>query len=235
MDQAELIAQQHLFYQLPGSDRVVHEPDGNITPDFLVDGQIEIEVRRLNEHDWNHDNHRPLEELEIPLVRQIRSLINVNEYPCEKTFGIIMHFGRPLPNKRSIEKGTKRFLDEIRRSSEPQGMRKEVAPRIHLICTGDFVSTGTAFKFLGWWDDNQGGSILPLVERNVRICADNKLKKVRPYKQKYQVWWLLLVDYVSAGANDYERLDFKDALSLSHDFDRVLLVDPLETTRTLEL
>ena len=234
MDQAELIAQQHLFFRFPGSDRIVHEPDGNITPDFLVDGQIAIEVRRLNEHDWNNDKPRPLEESEIPLVRQIRPLINSNVYLCEKTLGIIMHFGRPLPNKRSIENGTKRFLDDIKRSSEPQGMRKEVAPRVHLICTGDFVSTGTAFKLLGWWDDNQGGSILSLVERNVRICLDNKSRKVRPNKQKYPVWWLLLVDYVSAGANDYERPEFKDALSLSHDFDRVLIVDPLEITHTLE-
>ena len=30
--------------------KVVYEPDGKVPPDFLVDGRIAVEVRRLNQH-----------------------------------------------------------------------------------------------------------------------------------------------------------------------------------------
>lgn len=47
---------------------VVHEPDGNIPPDFPVDGRVAVEVRRLNQNSSSLSADRPqaLEELAIP-------------------------------------------------------------------------------------------------------------------------------------------------------------------------
>ena len=54
-----------------GQIDVHYELDGNVPPDFLVDGRIAVEVRRLNQ---NHDGGsgsgpRGLEEAAIPLWR----------------------------------------------------------------------------------------------------------------------------------------------------------------------
>ncbi len=56
MDQSESHARDYLEHL--GLGRVVYQPDGNVPPDFLVDGRIAVEVRRLNENEltescWN--------------------------------------------------------------------------------------------------------------------------------------------------------------------------------------
>ena len=48
MDETERIVLAHLTHR--GFTDVVYEPDGNIPPDFLVNGSIAIEVRRLNQN-----------------------------------------------------------------------------------------------------------------------------------------------------------------------------------------
>ena len=44
MDRSEQVAMKHLLFC--GFSTVVYEPDGNVPPDFLVDGSIAVEVRR---------------------------------------------------------------------------------------------------------------------------------------------------------------------------------------------
>ena len=45
MDSSERIAYQYLSHQ--GFSDVAYEPDGNVPPDFLLNGRIAVEVRRL--------------------------------------------------------------------------------------------------------------------------------------------------------------------------------------------
>ena len=49
-----------------GHVSVVDEPDGNTPPDFLVDGHIVVEVRRLNQHESSEGKPRALSEVLIP-------------------------------------------------------------------------------------------------------------------------------------------------------------------------
>jgi hypothetical protein len=48
---------------------VVHEPDGNVTPDFLVDGRIAVEVRRLNQNFHSKRGYEGLEIAEMSLKK----------------------------------------------------------------------------------------------------------------------------------------------------------------------
>ena len=54
---------------------VTHEPDGNVPPDFLIDGRIAVEVRRLNQNEAVANGHRGLEETAIPLNARLRKLL----------------------------------------------------------------------------------------------------------------------------------------------------------------
>jgi len=49
MDSSERIVYQYLSYQ--GFSDVAYEPDGNVPPDFLLNGRIAVEVRRLNQNE----------------------------------------------------------------------------------------------------------------------------------------------------------------------------------------
>jgi len=48
MDDSEIVVRQHLEHL--GFKSIIYEPDGNIPPDFLVEGRIAVEVRRLNQN-----------------------------------------------------------------------------------------------------------------------------------------------------------------------------------------
>jgi len=48
MDSSETLAKEYLRFL--GYTDIIYEPDGNIPPDFLVNGRIAVEVRRLNQN-----------------------------------------------------------------------------------------------------------------------------------------------------------------------------------------
>jgi len=48
-DPSETQARRYLEHL--GCKDIVYEPDGNVPPDFVVDGRIGVEVRRLNQNE----------------------------------------------------------------------------------------------------------------------------------------------------------------------------------------
>ena len=58
---------------------VLYEPLGNVTPDFLLDDKIAVEVRRLNRNHIDSDQMLSIENFEIPLVKNIKKIITIFE------------------------------------------------------------------------------------------------------------------------------------------------------------
>lgn len=73
MDTSEQVAFDYLSSR--GFISVVYEPDGNVPPDFLVDGRIAVEVRRLNQHEETPNGPRGLEDVAFPLEARMRRLV----------------------------------------------------------------------------------------------------------------------------------------------------------------
>src|SRR2546426_401166 len=73
MDDSERTILESLQNQDLGD--VVYEPDGNVPPDFLVNGRIAVEVRRLNENVETDEGHRGLEEISKPLNVLVRKAL----------------------------------------------------------------------------------------------------------------------------------------------------------------
>ena len=69
----ERVVYEHLLFR--GHLDVVYEPGGNTPPGFLVDGQIAVEVRRLNQNDFSVTPHVGLEESEIPMTMHLVQLL----------------------------------------------------------------------------------------------------------------------------------------------------------------
>lgn len=73
-----------------------YEPLGNVTPDFVIDGKIAIEVRRLNKNYISDNGLVHLEDVEIPLNTQnidelhenIQLIINEKNKKIEKNFNL---------------------------------------------------------------------------------------------------------------------------------------------------
>ena len=73
MDESEKLANEYLASL--GFKNVIFEPDGNVPPDFLANGRIAFEVRRLNQNELSETGFRGLEEIAIPLQMTIRKLL----------------------------------------------------------------------------------------------------------------------------------------------------------------
>lgn len=67
MDSSEAAIQRLLAHM--GFTDITYEPDGNIPPDFVVNGQIAVEVRRLNQNFDDGLGTRGLEEVTAPLAK----------------------------------------------------------------------------------------------------------------------------------------------------------------------
>src|SRR5213595_1852143 len=102
MDSSEGIVSEYLSHR--GFRDVVYEPDGNVPPDFLVDGRIAVEVRRLNQHERIGDVPRGLEQTSIPLDRLvIRILESMGPPTVGMSWFVSYSFRRPLPSKKVLE------------------------------------------------------------------------------------------------------------------------------------
>jgi hypothetical protein len=93
---------------------VVFQPDGNIPPDFSIDGRIAVEVRRLNQHFFTKDEVRGLEETRIPLFTLLES--SLSEFDSQYkgcSYWVAIKFHRPVEkgntNKKAINKALTYF------------------------------------------------------------------------------------------------------------------------------
>ena len=73
MDKSEEVVKQYLTAQ--GFTEVVYEPDGEVMPDFFVDGSIAVEVRRLNQNEVSDGKPRGLEDVAVPVQQLVGSVL----------------------------------------------------------------------------------------------------------------------------------------------------------------
>jgi hypothetical protein len=84
-------------------------------------------------------------------------------------------------------------------------------------------------------DHQEGGFIISEMAINLKRCLKEKEAKVSPVRYRYPEWWLVLPDYIGFGLSDRDREMLDDELRASHSFDRVILLDPRDHKRSLEI
>lgn len=76
-------------------------------------------------------------------------------------------------------------------------------------------------------DLDSGGWVIPELERNILLCIEEKRKKVARVRDKYPEWWLVVIDYINYG--------HQEVLQVEHDWDKVIVVNPLHPGRAYEV
>jgi hypothetical protein len=85
------------YFISEGFNKIQHEPDGNIPPDFLLNNSIAVEVRRLNQHLRRQKSPIPLEELQFKLIPRIQNLLKSFMGPeINSSAFLTISYGRPL-------------------------------------------------------------------------------------------------------------------------------------------
>jgi len=231
MDSSEKFAKEYL--ELSGFKNIAFEPDGNVPPDFVIDGRIAIEVRRLNQNEEiDGCNSKGLEETSIPLEHKIESLLGKHPSKKErKSIFFYYSYSRPIEEWNSLEPKINLFLEYAKAGSIELNREHEVSERFHVEFFEASTPHETLFVLGGCTDHNSGGWLLSEVYRNLNICIAEKTIKIAKYRQKYPEWWLLLIDHVGYSLGNEDRKEFSEQFSVEHNWDKVILVSPLNRER----
>lgn len=235
MDPTEQLAERYLLHR--GHRNVTFEPDGNVPPDFLIDDNIAVEVRRLNQTYVENGVPHGLEKANISTWQGVKRLLGRFDRPTsEASWYIRIRLSRPVEQwkllRPRLEKGLRDFAALSLKRPGPvacgQGVELEVI--------GPAGAAQAQLFLLGSLDDQQAcGWLFEELENNIQRCVDEKARKVAPYRQRYSQWWLILVDHIGYALNEDERDMFHDDVNIRHDWGRIVLLDPRDHTRAFNV
>ena len=232
MDNAERIAAD--FLRSCGFKAIVHEPDGNVPPDFLADDSIAIEVRRLKKSDGASE--RSLDEVSKPLIDGIRSVLrSFGAPPDGRSWFVGYELKRPVERWKLARPKIASWLEVVRQNAPTTRVRAEVAKGLEMNVYPASHPLEQLFELGGYIDQDAAGYLLHDVRRHLEIYSAEKLRKVGPYRHKYPKWWLIFVDYIGYGLSAFEREIFASKPTFIGQWDRVVAVSPLDPSRWYEL
>ena len=214
------------FLARSGHTNVVYEPDGNVPPDFLIDGRVAVEVRRLNQNEEGGAVHRGLEEVRIPLRKAIEDLLpTIGRSIGGRSWYVMLRFSRPLPPLANLKTRLRASLSALR--SDPANAPKKfnVGDQFGVELTASRTFSDS-FVLGGFTDRDSGGFVLSEMCRNIHICVQEKSRKVALMRSRYPEWWLCLVDHIGLGLRGQDRAKLRTLLSVEHAWDKIIVVHP---------
>lgn len=236
MDGSEKLVEIYLRHL--GFTNVRYEPDGNVPPDFLVEGRVAVEVRRLNQNydDESGNGPRGLEEAAIPLWRRIRDyLTGLGPAPASGgSWYVFYRFSRPTPAWKDLKRELDALLLPFMASASPQPFetRLKVGGDFWLEVFGSPVPKPTFFRPAGHSDEQSGGWLIGEIDANLKLCVAEKTAKVAAFRARYPEWWLVLPDQIGYGLDDFEQALFFDQVTVQPGaFHKIILLDPRDATR----
>jgi hypothetical protein len=234
-DESELIAQQFLLHS--GHCSVDYEPCGRDTaPDFLVDGQIAVEVRRLNQNFVSRDGLvEGVEQQWRNIWNKLGTLAISFKTPIEgeSWFLFINHFRRPVADwnilKPRIRYELTNFMNQPVRSACTIRLNRNFAISLHP--AGRLFPT---FFVLGAGHDfDAGGWVVAEMMENIHLCIREKAGLID--RSKYNEWWLILIDRTGLGFSKDDHDSLLELMSQEYAFDRIMLINPRDHTHALRL
>jgi hypothetical protein len=234
MNREENIAETYL--KSLGFKDVVFEPDGNVAPDFLIDGKVAVEVRRLNQHYFTKDKAIGLEESIIPLFELLE--LSFSEFDWQYkgfSYWVSIKFHRPIgkgnTNRRAITKSLTYFL------SKPFILPCDVkvTESIYFRILASQAVEGKVFRFAGGTDRESGGWMLDEFKKNFDHCVKEKSENIGSRYDKYTSWWLIMVDKIAHGFDEGEEKYIISMVRVNSFWDKVIVLDSLNRNNILEI
>ena len=148
------------YFQSNGYYNIVHEPDGQVPPDLLLNGSVAVEVRRLNQFKEVDGMAQPLEELEYRLMTPLRKMVKSYGMQCsEVTSFVSFDFRRPLIVNKSLMKVIKDILDgHLKNLNET--ITHNINDNFEIRLTPSTKKYNKPFVFASYSDDDGGAWLL---------------------------------------------------------------------------
>ena len=163
------------------------EPDGKCPPDFVLNGCIAVEVRRLNEirhrTGFEHDLYR-LHDTFTDVLKSFGS-------PQSISWWVSFTFKRPAPSTPELKSALREFLN-----SEPtaRSTARMAIGNLQVKLQQASIELENVFALGTINDLDSGGSVTGLLIDSTNHCIEEKARKIKQHRHKYGAWWLLLLN-----------------------------------------
>jgi len=217
--------------KIQGFENIKFEPDGNIPPDILLNGKIAVEVRRLNQNQSTESGFKGLEQDEYAVHGLFKKIFDeISDEIYERSAFVGYEFSRPLPDKKVL----KRKVIETLENHKPyihEHREYEISDTFKLRLIPSSSKLRKQFQYGMSSDGDSGGFVVGLIYENLKLIINEKEEKVENHRKKYSEWWLAVVDTIGYGLTDLDIEQFCDLPKLEYQFDRILLVSPLDSSK----
>lgn len=233
MDSSEVTIQKLLAHM--GFTDIVYEPDGNIPPDFVVNGEIAVEVRRLNQNFDDGSGIRGLEEVTAPLWQKMTRLVESVAETEGNSWFVWFRFSRPVPQWKTIETRLRGALLEFKVRTDKRCEVVLSLPNFEVEVAEASSPLETFFRMGGMSDRQAGGWVVSEFISNIEHCASQKLQKTRPYRSKYKIWWLALANFTGMALDEHDQDQLRQHLPRQAGWDKIVLTNPHAPEKWIEL
>jgi len=223
MNADERIAQ--LAFKQKGFEDVVFEPDGNIPPDFLLDGRIAVEVRRLNQCIEKNGKIRGQDEILQPFWDGMHKLLGEMGQSVNESWFVAFTYQHPVGRWATYKPAIKKALLEFKDCTD---RKNSVVFETENFAVDVFKATAVHPDFFipGCIQDlDCGGAIVAEVIRNAEICSTEKLEKIAKHRLKYPEWWLLLVNQFGFKLDDLDKQQLHAHFKCPEGWDKLVIVN----------
>ncbi len=237
MKRDEKIAEEYL--KSSGHKRVDHWPDGDIPPDFAVDSNIGVEVRRLNQQYSDNDKSKGLEEDRIPLYRAIKGILReFDEKDPVDSFLVSYNIKRPIGKLRTIKKELREALKSFPNAIPSTNYPEKSISGLNIRIIQAHQHSRERFRIAVTSDSDAGGLVTHIYASNIQYCMDEKASKISRYRDNYRFWWLVLVDYLislSISISDDIISEVIQNVSKPAVFNRIIIINPFTSRKIFEI
>lgn len=221
------------YLQTLNFNHIEHEPLGNVTPDFLIDKKIAIEVRRLNRNFINSKKILNIENLEIAVVKKIKKM--ADKFTLDKSFSsayVSIELFEPIEHEKKINiiRRVKKILNKHSKHIT-QNRSYKVGSFLKLTFTPTDKKTNT-YIYSGCNGDFFW--IIHELKKTIQKAIDEKDKKIQHNYKLYDKWWLILVDSIVHGLVEEDFIKLQNMEFSKQKFHKIIILSAKGKFRTLE-
>lgn len=220
-----------IYFKSIGYTNIEFEPKGNRTPDFVIDNEVAIEVRRLNQF----HNGKPIENVKYNLIPKIiNQLESFGNRQNNKSAFVGIKYSRPIKINKKIKAQINSILEIHSYKMDTQKDYK-INDNLELNIFPSSEKLDFQFNFGSSIDFNEGGFVLGNIYESIKIIIEEKTRLIEQYKPEYKTWWLALIDNIGNGLSEKEFIQLRKSIDFDLNFDKVLIISSLNPIKGGEI
>lgn len=176
------------YLTVNGFSQIEFEPFGKGTiPDFIVNGSVAVEARRLNQQRLTGSKLRGLEEDSFPIRRLVQQILEEKGPPTDGRSWLVSYHiertGKQVKNKE-IKSELLALLSSVEDGVTDHRVVMRIPSGLEITLSPTPCSDQKKFELAVISDWDEGGNVISKLVENIEYCISEKSEKIRKAKEK---------------------------------------------------